>query len=69
MTKTGTATQKPFVFCLSQAMYFTAIFPYIMMFVLMLRGLTLPGALSGIKYYLYPQLLRLTDPQEDSQSS
>ncbi|XP_053504365.1 sodium- and chloride-dependent GABA transporter 2-like isoform X4 [Ictalurus furcatus] len=46
-----------------KAVYFTAIFPYVMLLVLLLRGLTLPGALQGIKYYLYPQPSRLTDPQ------
>ncbi|XP_046724274.1 sodium- and chloride-dependent betaine transporter-like [Silurus meridionalis] len=46
-----------------KAVYCTAIFPYVMMLVLLLRGLTLPGALQGIKYYLYPQPSRLTDPQ------
>ncbi|XP_053334275.1 sodium- and chloride-dependent GABA transporter 3-like isoform X2 [Clarias gariepinus] len=46
-----------------KAVYFTAIFPYVMMFLLLLRGLTLSGALNGIKYYLYPQPSRLTDPQ------
>ncbi|XP_017349074.1 sodium- and chloride-dependent GABA transporter 2 [Ictalurus punctatus] len=46
-----------------KAVYFTAIFPYVILLVLLLRGLTLPGALQGIKYYLYPQPSRLTDPQ------
>ncbi|KAI5622490.1 hypothetical protein C0J50_18091, partial [Silurus asotus] len=46
-----------------KAVYFTATFPYVMLFLLLLRGLTLPGALTGIKYYLYPQPSRLMDPQ------
>lgn len=34
-----------------------------MIAVLLLRGITLPGALHGIKYYLYPNPARLADPQ------
>ncbi|KAM3605493.1 uncharacterized protein V6R79_026298 [Siganus canaliculatus] len=41
--------------------YFTATFPYVMLLILLIRGLTLPGALEGIYYYLYPDLNRLTD--------
>uniref|UniRef100_A0A3P8ULP3 Transporter n=1 Tax=Cynoglossus semilaevis TaxID=244447 RepID=A0A3P8ULP3_CYNSE len=43
--------------------YVTATFPYVMMAALLVRGLTLPGALEGIKFYLYPDSSRLTDPQ------
>lgn len=43
--------------------YFTATFPYLMLIVLLIRGLTLPGAGIGIKFYLYPDLGRLADPQ------
>ncbi|KAK3523940.1 hypothetical protein QTP70_016751 [Hemibagrus guttatus] len=46
-----------------KAVYFTATFPYVMLLLLMLRGLTLPGALTGIKYYLYPKPSRLADSQ------
>lgn len=48
---------------LSQVVYFTATFPYVMLVVLLVRGLTLPGAIDGIKFYLYPDPTRLTDPQ------
>lgn len=34
-----------------------------MLLVLLVRGLTLPGALDGIKFYLYPDPSRLADPQ------
>lgn len=37
-----------------------------MLMVLLVRGLTLPGAISGIKFYLYPDPTRLTDPQVKS---
>lgn len=34
-----------------------------MLVVLLIRGLTLPGARDGIVYYLYPDVSRLADPQ------
>ncbi|XP_053723811.1 sodium- and chloride-dependent GABA transporter 2-like [Synchiropus splendidus] len=46
-----------------KVVYFTATFPYLMLLVLLVRGLTLPGALDGIKFYLYPDPTRLLDPQ------
>ncbi|XP_077596017.1 sodium- and chloride-dependent GABA transporter 2-like isoform X1 [Stigmatopora nigra] len=46
-----------------KAAYFTATFPYAMLLILLIRGLTLPGAMNGIIYYLYPDLSRLADPQ------
>ena len=44
---------------LPQVVYFTAVFPYVMLLVLLIRGVTLPGAWEGIKYYLYPDLKRV----------
>ncbi|KAL6457901.1 hypothetical protein MHYP_G00331310 [Metynnis hypsauchen] len=46
-----------------KVVYFTATFPYVMLLVLLVRGLTLPGAVNGIVFYLYPDPTRLTDPQ------
>uniref|UniRef100_A0A8C8ZIB0 Transporter n=1 Tax=Prolemur simus TaxID=1328070 RepID=A0A8C8ZIB0_PROSS len=46
-----------------KVVYFTATFPFAMLLVLLIRGLTLPGAGEGIKFYLYPDITRLEDPQ------
>lgn len=34
-----------------------------MLIILLIRGVTLPGAYQGIVFYLKPDLLRLKDPQ------
>uniref|UniRef100_A0AC35U4U0 Transporter n=1 Tax=Rhabditophanes sp. KR3021 TaxID=114890 RepID=A0AC35U4U0_9BILA len=41
--------------------YFCALFPYFLLFVLLVRGLTLPGASVGISYYLTPNMSKMMD--------
>lgn len=41
----------------------TATLPYLVLTILLIRGLMLPGSLTGITYYLQPELYRLLDTQ------
>ncbi len=41
--------------------YFTAIFPYVILLILGIRGWLLEGAAEGIKFYIYPDFNRLND--------
>ncbi|VVC86792.1 unnamed protein product, partial [Leptidea sinapis] len=43
--------------------YFTVLFPYVVLFALLIRGTTLPGAWQGIMYYLLPDWSQLKKPK------
>ena len=43
--------------------YFTAIFPYVMLIILLVRGLTLEGATEGIIYLFKPDFSQLLSPK------
>uniref|UniRef100_A0A182T4N8 Sodium-dependent nutrient amino acid transporter 1 n=1 Tax=Anopheles maculatus TaxID=74869 RepID=A0A182T4N8_9DIPT len=46
-----------------KASYFLALFPYVVMTVLLIRACTLPGAVDGIVYFLKPQWDKIYDPK------
>ncbi|XP_044731735.1 sodium-dependent nutrient amino acid transporter 1-like isoform X2 [Chrysoperla carnea] len=46
-----------------KASYFLALFPYVIMFALFIRAVTLPGAGDGIIFFIKPQWEKLLEPQ------
>ena len=46
-----------------QVVIFTTLFSYLVLFVLLVRGLTLPGSMDGIIFYLKPDFSKLANLQ------
>ncbi|MEQ2183540.1 hypothetical protein GOODEAATRI_033693, partial [Goodea atripinnis] len=40
----------------ARVMYFSSVFPYVVLFIFLIRGLLLDGAIDGITYMFYPKL-------------
>lgn len=51
------------VFIFYQVVYFTATFPYLVLFILLIRGATLEGAGEGVLFYLKPDFNKIKNPQ------
>nr|XP_051686680.1 inactive sodium-dependent neutral amino acid transporter B(0)AT3 [Oryctolagus cuniculus] len=46
-----------------KAIYFTALFPYLVLTIFLIRGLTLPGATHGLRYLFTPNMQILQNPR------
>uniref|UniRef100_A0AAQ5YL14 Transporter n=1 Tax=Amphiprion ocellaris TaxID=80972 RepID=A0AAQ5YL14_AMPOC len=45
-----------------KVVYFTATFPYVVLFIYLIRGFTLHGAVNGVKYMFTPKMDQLANP-------
>ena len=49
------------LFSIFQVVYFTATFPYVILIALLVRGVTLPGATTGLYYLVVPEWEKLLE--------
>lgn len=55
--------------CAPQVVWITATMPYVVLFALLLRGVTLPGAVDGIRAYLSVDFHRLCEASVSAPSA
>lgn len=55
-----------YLFFSHQVVWVTATLPYIVLFILLIRGATLPGAWKGVVFYLKPQWGKLLETSVSS---
>jgi SNF family Na+-dependent transporter len=55
-----------YAFTVTQVVYFTATFPYVVLLLLLIRGVTLDGYYDGILFYIVPKWDQITEPKVKS---
>lgn len=51
-----------YFFVILKVVWFTALFPYVVLFILSINALFLPGSLKGMEYYLTPNISTIKNP-------